>query len=479
MDLIIDKYFVLLYAKKKKRSYMIRFFRFIILLFLLAFTVSSVSAQQNSIIRGQHKVKKKETIFGISRMYGLTIEELIKANPEMNAPDYELKKGMVLNIPFSKDSQETVVKSAKQETEVKTVQLVDDVRNRSIRLGVMLPLHNINGDGRRMTEYYRGVLMACDSLKKQGLSIDVHAWNTAEDGNINSILSDPTAAKCDLIIGPLYSKQMDALSAYITKHDIRLLIPFSINAPQLTTNRNIFQVYQSQNEQNEAIFTHFIERFKDYHTVVIDCNDSTSKKGSFTFGLRRQMEQRAMDVVVTNLKSSESNFSKAFSKTKPNVVILNTGRSQELGVAFSKINGLKANNPEFDITMFGYTDWLLYTRTYLENFYKYNTYIPSVFYYNPLSPSTQRFERKYRQNFRGDMQNSLPRFAITGFDHAYFFLKGLHKYGKAFNGAEGMFGFPPLQTPLKFERYGNGGLRNRTMMFVHYRPDHTTETIKF
>ena len=479
MDLIIDKYFVLLYAKKKKRSYMIRFFRFIILLFLLAFTVSSVSAQQNSIIRGQHKVKKKETIFGISRMYGLTIEELIKANPEMNAPDYELKKGMVLNIPFSKDSQETVVKSAKQETEVKTVQLVDDVRNRSIRLGVMLPLHNINGDGRRMTEYYRGVLMACDSLKKQGLSIDVHAWNTAEDGNINSILSDPAAAKCDLIIGPLYSKQMDALSAFITKHDIRLLIPFSINAPQLTTNRNIFQVYQSQNEQNEAIFAHFIERFKDYHTVVIDCNDSTSKKGSFTFGLRRQMEQRAMDVVITNLKSSESNFSKAFSKTKPNVVILNTGRSQELGVAFSKINGLKANNPEFDITMFGYTDWLLYTRTYLENFYKYNTYIPSVFYYNPLSPSTQRFERKYRQNFRGDMQNSLPRFAITGFDHAYFFLKGLHKYGKAFNGAEGMFGFPPLQTPLKFERYGNGGLRNRTMMFVHYRPDHTTETIKF
>ena len=461
---------------------MIRLLRYILWLTLWSFVVSSVSAQQTSTFRGQHKVKKKETIFGISRMYDLTIEELIQANPEMNAPGYELKKGMILNIPFSKDSQEAAAKreaKVKQETEVKTVQLADDVRNRAIRLGVMLPLHNINGDGRRMTEYYRGVLMACDSLKKQGLSIDIHAWNTAEDGNINEILSDPAAARCDLIIGPLYSKQMDALSSFVAKHDIRLLIPFSINAPQLTTNRNIFQVYQSQTEQNEAIFGHFIERFKDYHTVVVDCNDSTSTKGPFTFGLRRLMEQRAMDVVVTNLKSGESNFTKAFSKTKPNVVILNTGRSQELGVAFSKINGLKANYPEFDITMFGYTDWLLYTRTYLENFYKYNTYIPSVFYYNPLSPSTQRFERRYRQNFRSDMQNSLPRFAITGFDHAYFFLKGLHKYGKTFNGAEGMFGFPPLQTPLKFERYGNGGLRNRTMMFVHYRPDHTTETIKF
>jgi hypothetical protein len=450
---------------------------------LLAFTVSSVSAQQASTIRGQHKVKKKETIFGISREYGLTIEELIKANPEMNEPGYELKKGMILNIPFSKDSLEARAKreaAAKQVTVVKTAPVAaDDVKNREIRLGIMLPLHNINGDGRRMTEYYRGVLMACDSLKKQGLSIDVHAWNTAEDGNIYKVLEDPAAAKCDLIIGPLYSKQMDALSAFVAKHDIRLVIPFSINAPQLTTNRNIFQVYQSPTEQNEVIIARFIERFKSYHTVVIDCNDSTSKKGTFTFSLRRQMEQRGMDVVVTNLKSTEANFSRAFSRTKPNVVILNTGRSQELGVAFSKINGLKANEPELDITMFGYTDWLLYTRTHLENFYKYNTYIPSVFYYNPLSSGTQRFERKYRQNFRSDMQNALPRFAITGFDHAFFFLKGLHKYGKSFNGADGMFGYLPVQTPLKFERYGNGGLRNRTMMFIHYQPEHTVETIKF
>ena len=462
---------------------MTRLLRYFLLSTLLAFTVSSVTAQQTSTIRGQHKVKKKETVFGISREYGLTIEELIKANPEMNMPGYELKKGMILNIPFSKDSLEARAKreaAAKQVTVVKTAPVAaDDVKNREIRLGIMLPLHNINGDGRRMTEYYRGVLMACDSLKKQGLSIDVHAWNTAEDGNIYKVLEDPAAAKCDLIIGPLYSKQMDALSAFVAKHDIRLVIPFSINAPQLTTNRNIFQVYQSPTEQNEVIIARFIERFKSYHTVVIDCNDSTSKKGTFTFSLRRQMEQRGMDVVVTNLKSTEANFSRAFSRMKPNVVILNTGRSQELGVAFSKINGLKANSPELDITMFGYTDWLLYTRTHLENFYKYNTYIPSVFYYNPLSAGTQRFERKYRQNFRSDMQNALPRFAITGFDHAFFFLKGLHKYGKSFNGADGMFGYPPVQTPLKFERYGNGGLRNKTMMFIHYQPEHTVETIKF
>ena len=448
---------------------------------VLTLGTSIVSAQQPANIREQHQVKKKETVFGISRAYGLTIEELINANPEMKQQGYELKKGAVLNIPYPKSviEKQEAERAAKAKKAAEEAAKANDVRNREIRLGVMLPLHDINGDGRRMMEYYRGVLMACDSLKKQGVSIDVHAWNTAEDGNIYKVLEDPAAAKCDLIIGPLYSKQMDALSDFVAKHDIRLVIPFSINAPQLTTNRNIFQIFQSLNEVSEATISHYLERFKDCHTVVIDCNDTTSKKGVFTFALRRQMESRGMECVVTNLKSSEEYFSNAFSRTKPNVVVLNTGRSQELGVAFSKINGLKANNPELDITMFGYSDWLLYTHRYLENYYKYNTYIPSVFYYNPLSPATQQFQRKYRQNFSSDMQNLLPRFAITGFDHAYFFLKGLHKYGKTFNGAEGMFGYPVIQTPLKFERYGNGGLRNKTLLFIHYKPDHLMETFKF
>ena len=457
-------------------EFMTRVLRYFLLISLFFVAVGIVSAQDDNSIRGYHKVKRKETIFGISRLYEITIDELIEANPEMKNPDYELKKGDILRIPFAGKAPQPAVAA---EPARSAADATDDVRNRAIRLGVMLPLHDINGDGRRMVEYYRGVLMACDSLKKQGISVDVHAWNTPEDGDIRTVLLDDAATRCDLIIGPLYSKQMDVLSEFVNHYDIRLVIPFSINAPQLTTNRNIFQIWQSPTSVNEQTITHFMERFKDYHPVFIDCNDSTSKKGTFTTGLRRELEQKGIEYSLTNLKSGEDNFKKAFSQKKQNIVILNTGRSQELGVAFSKINGLKATDPELDITMFGYNDWLMYTRAHLDNFYKYNTYIPSVFYYNPVSPATQRLQQKYRWNFHTDMQNILPRFAITGFDHAYFFLRGLHKYGKSFNGAAGMFGYPPVQTPLQFERYGNGGLRNKTLLFVHYKPEHIVETIKF
>ena len=451
---------------------------------MLLFCTDTVLSQTASDIRGMHKVKRKETIFGISRRYNVTIEELIKANPEMNEPGYELKKDAVLRIPYGKafaDSEAT--SQASRTTEAKgTVQqektAADDLRNRVIRLGVMLPLHDINGDGRRMVEYYRGVLMACDSLKHKGISIDVHAWNTAEDDNLEKVLADPAAAKCDIIIGPLYSKQMEVLSAFVTKHDIRLVIPFSINAPQLYTNRNIFQIYQTPNDLNEATINRFLERFHDYHAVFIDCNDSTSKKGVFTFGLRRRLESRGIEYAITNLKSNESLFAKAFSTNRPNVVILNTGRSPELNVAFAKLSGLRINQPSIQISLFGYTEWLLYTKYQLDNFYKFDTYIPSTFFYNPLTQATTRFEQNYRDNFHQDMMNAQPRFAITGFDQAYFFLLGLHTYGKSFNGAKGMFGYPPVQTPLEFERIGNGGLQNRKLLFVHYTPEHRVETVK-
>ena len=447
-----------------------RLLRYFLALLVLFCTCDCMLAQTKSNIREMHKVKKKETLFGIARDNGLTVQELIDANPEMNTPGYELKKGDFIVIPYPKSKVEPAAK-------VVPGKLVD--KKTSIRLGVMLPLHNDNGDGRRMVEYYRGVLMAVDSLKHTGMSVDVFAWNVSEDANITKFLNDKNASTCDIIIGPLYSKQVALLASFASKHDIKVLIPFSINAPELFNNSNLFQVYQSPTDINEATIDKFLQRFAGYNTVIIDCNDTTSKKGVFTMGLRRRMETMGREYNITNLKSSEPYFAKAFSKNKPNVVILNTGRSPELNLAFAKLNNFSVNNPDVDITMFGYTEWMMYTKYDIDNYYKYNVYIPATFYLNPLSSSTDRIMTKYRWNFHTDMMQALPRFAVTGFDHAMFFLKGFYKQGKKFTGASGSVGYIPVQTPLKFEKIANGGYRNTSLLFVHYKPTHQIETINY
>ena len=64
------------------------------------------------------------------------------------------------------------------------------VQGGKVTVGVMLPLHDVNGDGKRMVEYYRGVLMAYDSLKLMGMSVDVHAWNVPEEADITKTLKE-------------------------------------------------------------------------------------------------------------------------------------------------------------------------------------------------------------------------------------------------------------------------------------------------
>jgi len=354
-----------------------------------------------------------------------------------------------------------------------------DLRSRTIRVGVLLPLHNDNGDGRRMVEYYRGVLMACDSLKSEGISIDIRAWNLAEDADVNRVLGQPHVADCDLLIGPLYSKQMPAVTEFTLARDITLMVPFSINTSDVAHNSNVFQVFQNGNQLNHAYTKHFIERFKGCHPVIIDCNDSTSTKGSFTTVLRRTLEQAGIQYSISNLRNSEKMFKKAFAHNQRNVVVLNTGSSRELTVAFAKLNGLLVSTPGLVISMFGYPEWLMYARQHLDNFYKFDTYIPSTYYMNPLAPRVAHFLKKYREQFRQDMQPYHQRYAATGFDQAYFMLKGLHLYGQRFTGATGMVGYTPLQNPLHFERFAGGGLQNRAVLFVHYTPAGRVETINF
>lgn len=450
---------------------MIRHIKRLLPLLLLMF-VMAANAQVNQW-QDIYKVKKKDTMYSIAKKYGITIDELTAANPEMKAEDYKLKKGTTIFIPFAKPKTVEAQKPAvKADTK-------GDVRNREIRVGIMLPLHDVDGDGRRMVEYYRGMLLAIEEMKVKGLSVSVHAWNVPIDADIRQTLLNPEVKDLDIIFGPLYTPQVKALGDFCSRNDIRLVIPFSINSDEVTRNKDIFQVYQSPDNLNNDAIKAFLERFSNCHAVFIDCNDKTSQKGVFTFGLRNEMEKKGVKYSITNLTSSEEMFAKAFSKTKHNVVILNTGRSPELNIAFQKLNGLRANNPKLQISMFGYTEWLMYTKYDLDNFHAFDTYVPTTFYYNPMAWKTQQLEKKYRQWFGVEMQNAQPRFAITGYDHAMFFLQGLHKYGKEFTGARGTAVVTPVQTPLSFVRINGGGMQNENFELIHYKTDKSIESITY
>lgn len=452
---------------------MSRKLRYIVL--LLALVLASGAMAQVGKWRDMYKVKKKDTIFGIAKKYGITLPELMEANPEMKAEGYALKKDDFIFIPFPKAAPAATAVASGQAAQTAAT----SGQTKAIRVGVMLPLHDVDGDGRRMVEYYRGLLMGCDSLRAAGISTEVHAWNLSIDTDVAQILKDPAAARCDVIFGPLYTHQVRGLAEFCKARDIKLVIPFSINGDDVATYRQIFQVWESPDKLNNSAIDAFLRQFPGAHPVFIDCNDKESKKGIFTFGLRNRLSNQNIDYSITNLTSSEELFAKAFVKGRRNVVILNTGRSPELSVALAKIESLLNNNPSLSVSLYGYTEWLMYTGSNIEKFFRLDTYIPAAFYYNEVDARTRRLEQSYRRWFGQDMQYALPRFAITGYDHAQFFLRGIDRHGKNFKGTKGQSSYVPLQSPLVFKQVSNAGMQNEFFHLIHYTRGETIESIAY
>ena len=465
---------------------------------MLALMFSVFATGQTTQWRDIHKVKKGETLFGLAKSYAISIQDLIDANPEMKTPGYELKKGDWVFVPFAKkddvpasslqqvqpkqtppagSQQPQTVKPAVQAQGTATTATKADG---TVRVGVMLPLHNENGDGKRMVEYYRGILMALNKLSEEGIRTEVKAWNVPIDADIRTTLQEKGVTDLNLIIGPLYSNMVRPLADFCKANNIKLLIPFSISGNDVASCPNIYQVYQSPEEVTAKSIAAFMERFPGHHPVFIDCNDPGSGKGVFTTGLRKQLDIAKRDYNLTNLNTPVAAFDKAFSKIKPNIVVLNTARSPQLNKVFAKLDSLKAIQPGVAISMFGYNEWFMYQRYDLSNFYKYSVYIPTTYYYNAASAKTVAFEKLYFDTY-GEQMNSgaLPRFALTGYDHAMFFIRGMSKNPATFSAAAAQVDYKPLQTRLNFVRLGQGGYKNVNFQLVHFKSDQTLESITY
>ena len=449
--------------------------RYALVVFASLFCFQCFAQTQNW--REKYQVKKKDTLYGIAKKYNISVDALIEANPEMKVDGFELKKGSYVCIPYAASGTSGQTSATPVRTPMQTASR--QFSGKTVRVGIMLPLHDVDGDGRRMTEFYRGMLMACDSLRAEGMNIDIHAWNVNIDADITNFIKQPGAAKCDIIFGPLYSKQVHALAEFCKARDIQMVIPFSITGDDVSMYRQIFQVYQTNDRQTNNSIETFLKLFPNCHPVFIDCNDKTSTKGNFTFGLRTRLESHNIGYGITNIGSSDDVFAKRFSPSRENIVILNTGRSPELTLALNKLAILKANNPTLKIKLFGYTEWMMYLGIDEAKFHEFDTYIPSTFYYNPASPRTQSLTRSYRQWFKTDMQNALPRFALTGYDYTQFFLRGFAKYGKAFRGVRNQNTWKAVQAPLRFKQVGAAGMQNDFFQLVHFMPNGNVEAISY
>lgn len=93
-------------------------------------------------------------------------------------------------------------------------------------------------------EMYQGIIVAIDSLKKQGINVIVHPYDVDRDvSTIQRIIAFPEFKSMDLIIGPLFPTLIPYVTSFGEKNNIPVINPISLNSSivENTTQVLLFQ----------------------------------------------------------------------------------------------------------------------------------------------------------------------------------------------------------------------------------------------
>ena len=438
--------------------------------------------------KDMHKVERKETIFSISREYGITEEELIAANPEIKTG--KLKKGTFLFIPYGKndkkqesESQPTTKELTNEEVFSQNEELKKDIK--TIKAAVMLPFMagtSTNMDEQvRMVEYYEGFLMAVDSLKKQGVSIDLYTYDTkGREATLNSILSKKEMKNMDIIFGPAKAQDIDVLATFADKNNIRLVVPFAPKVDEVFKNPHIYQINTPQSYLYSEVYEHFTRKFSDSNVIFLNASNGDREKDEFIKGMKTELRNNGISYRDFTVTDNFYEITTVMDTLRNNIFIPTSGKSTALVKILPQLTQIRRERPNYMMNLFGYPEWQTYTNDYLASFYEIDTYFYSSFYTNNLFPAAVHFTNSYRRWYSKDMANIYPKYGMLGYDTGYFFLKGLSKYGNKMEENLNSIQVTPIQTGFKFERVNNwGGFINRKVFFVHFSKDYELIKLDF
>ncbi|WP_288854647.1 LysM peptidoglycan-binding domain-containing protein [uncultured Bacteroides sp.] len=448
-------------------------------------TIIPVETQNNTVVannipgpvesrcRDMHKVKRKETVFSISREYGISETELIAANPELKGEN-KIKKGTFLCIPYPKaqTEQSTQSQAIPTDSELFRENRKETERFSTIKAAVILPfLDGVSkSESSRMVEYYEGLLIAVDSLKRTGTSIDLYTYNSGpENTSLNSILGKSEMKDMDIIFGPLYQQHIKPLAEFAKKQNTRLVIPFTSKDNTVFQNPAIYQINTPQSYLYSEVYNHFVRQFPNANVIFIEASQDTKDKAEFIKGLKDELRNRSIPMKSLKESVTVESLKTVLRADRENIFIPTSGSNLTLIKILPQLTLLVREQPESRIHLFGYPEWQTYTKDHLEAFFELDTYFYSSFYTNNLLPAAINFTKTYRRWYGKEMDERYPKFGMLGFDTGYFFLKGLARYGSSFEKNMQGLDLIPIQTGFRFQRVNNwGGFINKKVFFVHF-----------
>lgn len=416
-------------------------------------------------LQHMHQVRKGETWAAIAAKYGISEQTLQQANPGVKTKKNKPKKGTLLTIP------ETCPPPEPAEEPVAAVR----TSLSSLTIGVLLPLEENSERGGKMVEFYQGLLMAADSVRRSGVDITIHALHTGStQASMQQLLNahKQELQHAQVIFGPVDGAQIEPLNHFCMQNNIRLVMPFAHTQGEARQPLAYTATAPANVSATDAAALVVKVMGKKANYIILNTNEPDTRGALFTGKLKERLATQDVAARVLNIDGDDFAYESAFNQTQVNCIVPDNAGIKSLNILCTKLRDFTAAHPQYRLRLVGYPEWVTYTGTLLGSFFQFDTYAFCTYYSHPLSTATTSFDRAFTNNFGHPMAVSFPRYAMMGFDMGYYFMHGLATLGDTFESRQGDIIQQPAQHQFLFLQDGEGGGRmNHFVQMVHYSPD--------
>ncbi|MDR2911517.1 MAG: LysM peptidoglycan-binding domain-containing protein [Bacteroidales bacterium] len=472
---------------------------------------SGESVSNVSII--EHRIVSGETLWGIAHKYDVSEADLKVANPVLNN---SFPAGAVIKIPVkTKESANNTVDV------ISTVSCqplpASEYSNTIFNVALFLPLFletnysmNIHSDFEsdmnnnvypeietvisdtvveieknkdmfvgfyRNTEdylqFYEGVLLAVDSMQKQGMKIRLNVYDTQENPAVaKEFLSSGEFLNTDLIIGPVFQQEQKDISAFSAMNRIFMISPLMAQTDEVLANPYFYQINPDRDYLLRETAEMVVRDFSNCNFIVFKTGNSYNTPETRMADLIREKFNglsggyNARFRVYDFKTNGIAGLTAMLSPDRENVIFIPSSDEGELSIGLSNLNNLA---DKYQITLIGTNQYPRYESIQLEYFHNLKLTYIAPYWTDYENTQTVNYIEKFKRYFYTEPNN----FGRQGYDVAFYFLNALKNYGRDFRNYLPELKVDLIQGNYRFEKVSQlGGYVNRGVSVITYTRDY-------
>lgn len=448
-----------------------------------------------------YTVKRGESLYGISHKFNISMEELIALNP---SAEYGVKAGDVLVIkaadnvasaqpeandttepeidpvmPYDDPDKYSLIPSEERISRQYIVAVGDSLDDLghdidTLNMAVILPfmLHSAQQDknAQLFVEFYKGLLLAADSLKNApGHFINIYAYDSAASADsVSAIMRRPEMADMNLIIGPDNEAQLQIIADYMMS-GTHLYNTFNVRSNLYAGNPRVMQANIPHSPMLEKAVDAFSEMYRSYTPVFLSRIDGAADKDAFTSLLKQRLDNDSVgyrEITFRNLLSHRD--LDTLSVERNYVFVPVSGSRAEFAKISEAIRRFGDSRPSNSTRLFGYPDWIIFRGEYFNRLCDLEATIYTRFYADMKNPETAAVTDQFRHTYGTDMLDAAPVQGLLGFDTGMYLISALKDYGKEF--ADHLGPYTGLQSVMNLEQKPGEGEVNNALIIVTFGP---------